>query len=58
MSDRMNADARVKLTLGTQFVELQLLQDQVDELRLLLARRDAEIGELKAAAASASPAAS
>lgn len=34
---QLNADARIKLTIGTQFVENNILQDQIVELRKTIA---------------------
>lgn len=34
---QLNADARIKLTIGTQFVENNILQDQILELRKTIA---------------------
>ncbi|MBW7968106.1 hypothetical protein [Bradyrhizobium sp. BR 10289] len=44
----LDADARIKLTIGSQFCDLQILQDKVAALEAQLAAKDAELATLKA----------
>lgn len=56
MANHPDADARIKLTIGTQFVDIQLLQDRVADLTSQVAERDAIIAEFVKGQAAASPA--
>lgn len=44
----MNAETRIKLTIGTQFVEIQGLQDHVQKLLKENAEKDEKIAALEA----------
>lgn len=48
MTDKLNADARIKMAIGTQFVEIQLLQDRIAELEQHLAATSAQLAEAEA----------
>jgi hypothetical protein len=56
VTEKLNADARVKMAIGTQFVEIQIMQDRIDDLTAQLADhakqvadRDAKIAKLERA---------
>lgn len=57
MAIEENAENRIRLAIGTQFVELQVLQDQIASLRDQLAERDRTIVAMgnQLAAASVAP---
>lgn len=62
MGDKMNADARIRMAIGDQFVMIQILQDQVEELTQQLAdqmaqvaQRDAKIAEYEKVTSAQQP---
>lgn len=42
----LNADQRIKLAIGEQFVTIETLKDKLAQALALIAERDAEIAEL------------
>lgn len=53
MTEKLNADARVKMAIGSQFVEIQVMQDRIEELSNQLADAVVKIAELEKGGAAA-----
>jgi hypothetical protein len=54
MAEKLNAEGRIRMAIGDQFVQIQILQDQVDGLTQQLADAVTKIAELEKASAPAS----